>query len=84
MIRIPTTALALLLLGCSGEASQAERAYEIASKADNPDDACRAARAAAAAHLKNGSEEAYRDWSRRSTVVCFNAEAARARGEVRF
>lgn len=57
------------------EVYSAERAFEIADAANQGGDACRAANAVAAIHLKRGNEQSYKDWSNRALVTCYNAKS---------
>lgn len=59
------------LAGCSSASDQAERQYQIVAKdTAGASERCTAARAVAAAHLKEQNETAYHQTKNRADIVC--------------
>lgn len=65
-----------LLASCSGQARQAERAYDLASKGGNNQDRCDAATAVAAAYQQDGNEAEYAKWRQKQSDDCLMARMA--------
>lgn len=72
-------AAVLILWGSSRfyEVYAAELAFDVADRAGQGDDACRAAHNVAAIHLSRGNQKSYEDWANRATIVCYNANTRR-------
>lgn len=66
-------ALGLLLAGCSSEAADLERQYEIVAKGRDNQAICDAARKVADAYLRAGNETRYGEAKNRADLKCTTA-----------